>query len=90
MIDAPEPEMPAPEMLALDDTCPRCGDRADVGEILDGSAAWCMQCGQHVVAVAWTDLAGNVGMSLQVIADGPAKRDGRRRTRALWRKRGRR
>ncbi len=76
------------ELLPLDSTCPFCGVHSDCSEIYDGCEWDFRNCGKTLVAVAWA----NGTMTLckpdpRTPADG---RTGRERTRARWRRTGRR
>ncbi len=74
-----------PDVVPFDDTCPHCRRSAELGEVFDGSWRRCPHCGKWVVAIAWTDET----MSL-ISGEPESPMTGRQRTRALWRKRGRR
>lgn len=78
---------PAP-LLVLDPICPLCKGAHDVGEILDGHGRDCGGCGRYLVAIAWDD-----GTMTMVNGGGNGivdMRTGRQRTRARWRRQGRR
>ncbi len=75
-------------LLALDPICPLCKREHDVGEIFDGQGRNCASCGRYLVASANND--GTMDM-----LDGGGNgivdtRAGRERTRARWRRQGRR
>ena len=73
------------DLLPFDDRCPHCGESANLGEVFDGSRRLCWTCGKWVVAVEWTD------GTMSLISGEPVPiRTSHQRTRALWRKRGRR
>lgn len=77
-------------LLDLDPTCPLCKREHDVGEIFDGHGIDCASCGRFLVAVACGELGT---MSMQPGDSGPHMPDtrtGRQRTRARWRRQGRR
>ena len=74
------------ESLPLSPYCPHCGGDHDIGEIFSGGAERCDSCG--ALLQAYDD---GQRMLLFVEKQPPARAlSGRQRTRALWRKRGRR
>jgi hypothetical protein len=76
------------DVLPLDPTCPYCASHFGGGEGFDGSEFNCGNCGRLIAMCAWTD--GTMSM-IRPTPDPFAKtRDGRRRTRRLWARRGRR
>ena len=75
---------PLEELLALDPTCPYCGGGSNVTDVYDGSERHCYQCKRLLVAVEYID------GSMRLVGREPEALTGRKRTRALWRRRGRR
>jgi hypothetical protein len=74
------------ELLPLDESeCPHCGQPHGIHLIYDGDVQHCDACRRPIVAVACTDV-----MILLPVVRGPWRLSGRKRTRALWRRRGRR
>jgi rRNA maturation protein Nop10 len=88
-----------PDLLLLDDTCPHCGRSADLGEVFDGHLYRCKQCHRQVYTYLMNASSSN-GQDLGVVmllGDGttypatpPPQLEGRAKTRARWRRQGRR
>lgn len=77
------------EACILDSTCPACTGDHDVGEVIDGSARRCGSCGIWLVATAFTD--GTMAMLVdESMIRQPWRLAGRKKTRARWRRQGRR
>lgn len=79
------------ELLELDPTCPWCGENVGYYDIaFDGTEHECRECDRPVVAAEWNDAT----MSWLKVEPEPRRppdpRTGRQRTRALWRRKGRR
>lgn len=75
--------------IPLNGTCPVCGRHANTGDMFDGERKSCGSCGRMLVAVVWADDWDRDTMSLVAVGPGDT-RTGRQRTRARWRKQGRR
>lgn len=75
------------EQIPLNPYCPYCRKRHDVDEVFDGSFRRCGHCGVLLVAREFID--GTMAMCPGETTPSSFT-TGRRRTRALWRKRGRR
>lgn len=72
--------------LPLDPTCPACKGPHDVDQVFDGSERYCGSCDALLVCVTYTD--GTAEMRL--VRDPVIEMTGHQRTRARWRKTGRR
>lgn len=79
--------MTADDLLEFDDTCPYCRKSTDVGETFDGEFRRCGNCGKLVCATEFVDgtmcMVGREREATSLLTS-------RQRTRALWRKLGRR
>lgn len=80
--------MPVEVRCELDPKCPLCGEHSDVGEIFDGGEHDCGNCGKYLTACAFED------GTMQMVNGGGNGivdlRSGRKKTRARWRRQGRR
>ncbi len=74
-------------VLGLDATCPYCKRHSDVGEAFEGQLYRCGHCGKRIFAYVLSDDTMIMGAGETTPSSFST---GRQRTRALWRKRGRR
>ncbi len=83
--------MPEDDLLALDPICPLCKRAHLVGEILDGHIMACARCDRDLIAVA-DEASGTMAMQGADGDEGSGTlaQTGHHRTRARWRRQGRR
>lgn len=80
-----------PDLIPFEDLCPYCKHSTDAGERFDGEHYRCGHCGKRVFAYSASGLDGVSVMYVGCGENTPSSfTTGRQRTRARWRKQGRR